>query len=138
MTPRPFHRWKSFWLGIFVLASLAWAWVRSMSYVEGIFWMSGKHSISAGQAFGSVFLNWDGSRPPTSHPIFVWAREAAPVGQPWFHKAVNVETYPKQLQLTFAHWFLMLVLLFPWTTFLLWRYRRMKRFAVTTGSTEET
>jgi hypothetical protein len=26
MTPRPFYRWKSFWLGLFVLVFLGWAW----------------------------------------------------------------------------------------------------------------
>jgi hypothetical protein len=130
MIPRPLHRWKSFWLGVFVLAFLAWAWVRSMSYVEGIFWMTGKHSINAGQAFGSVFLNWDGSRPPTTRPIFVWVQEVAPVGEPWLHKAVNVETYPRQLQLTVAHWFLILLVLLHWAAFLLWRGRRLRHLAI--------
>jgi hypothetical protein len=129
MLPRPFYRWKSFWLGVFVLAFLAWAWVRSMSYVEGILWMTGKHSISGGQAFGSVSLNWDGAPPPASRPMWIWVHEAAPAGEPWLNKAVNAETYPRQLQLTAAHWFLILLFLLPWTAFLLWRIRRMKHLA---------
>jgi|GEM_PF-5335040 len=36
MTPRPFHRWKSFWIGIFVIASLCWSWWRRVvGFVEG-------------------------------------------------------------------------------------------------------
>ncbi|MCW1924994.1 hypothetical protein OKA05_20695 [Luteolibacter arcticus] len=30
MLPRPFHRWKSFWLGLFVLGFLSWAWWDSL------------------------------------------------------------------------------------------------------------
>jgi hypothetical protein len=138
MTHPPLHRWKSFWLGLLVLAFLGWSWVRSMDYVEGILWMPRHLNISAGQAFGSVSLNWDGSRPPTPYPIFSWIHEAAPAGEPWFHKAMNWETYDQQLQLTVAHWLLILLFLLTWTAFLLWRYRRMKRFAVTAGSAEET
>jgi hypothetical protein len=29
MPPRPLYRWKSFWLGVFVLGFLAWAWLDS-------------------------------------------------------------------------------------------------------------
>jgi hypothetical protein len=32
MKPRPFYRWKSFWLGILVLLFLGWAWRDSMRF----------------------------------------------------------------------------------------------------------
>ena len=96
--------------------------------------------VTAGQSSSTVSLNWDGSRRPAA-PIALmkWIQEpASTTGEPRFPKAVNWETYDRQIQVTVAHWFLILVFLLPWTAFLLWRHRRMKRFAVTAGSTEET
>jgi hypothetical protein len=34
MKPRPFYRWKSFWLGVLTLGFLCWAWVRAMSHCD--------------------------------------------------------------------------------------------------------
>ena len=35
MKPRPFYRWKSFWLGLCVLVFLAWASLDSRQYASG-------------------------------------------------------------------------------------------------------
>jgi hypothetical protein len=34
MTPRPLHKWKSFWLGILVLGFLGWAWMRGRDHCD--------------------------------------------------------------------------------------------------------
>jgi hypothetical protein len=41
--------------------------------------------------------------------------------------------YPLQTA-SFAHWFLILLFLIPWTAFLLWRARRLKHLARPDGS----
>jgi len=58
MTPRPLHRWKSFWLGILVLGFLGWAWVRSIVYDDRIVWMeAGSTDIFAfGSRSGRVYV----------------------------------------------------------------------------------
>ena len=140
MTPCHFHRWKSFWFGVLFLAFLGWAWSRSLRHLDGFFWMAPRFHLTAGQTTGRVELAWSASSGAWGWgESFLWIHEAADnAGEPLFPKAVNWETYPGKIQLTVAHWFIILVLLVPWTAFLLWRHRRMKRFAVTAGSTEET
>ena len=126
MIPRPIHRWKSFWLGVLVLAFLGWAWVRSMRHLDGVLWIAAPFAVSAAQTTGIVELAWDTSHPP-GFEDFMWIHEPAmTMGEPRFPKAVNWETYDRQIQLTVAHWFLILLFLLPWAAFLLWRGRRMK------------
>jgi hypothetical protein len=129
MTPRPLHRWKSFWLGVFILVFLGWAWARSLHHLEGFLWMAPRFHFSAAETTGRVEVAWAGSSGAWGKD-FLWVHEAAATtGEPLFPKAVNWESYPGQIQLTVAHWFLMLLLLLPWSTFLGWRYRRIRRMA---------
>jgi hypothetical protein len=128
MLSRPVHRWKSFWLGVLVLAFFGWAWVRSLHRQDGFLWMTRDFHFSAAQTSGAVEVAWAASDGSWGQN-FLWMHEAVPAGEPTFRKAVNWETYPGQLQLTVSHWLLMLVFLVPWAGFLLWRHRRMKRLA---------
>jgi hypothetical protein len=127
MPPRPIRRWKSFWFGIVVLAFLGWGWMRSLHHIDGVLWMTKHFEITAGQGPGGLFLNGDGHPFPLS--LCQWIHEPAAPGEPWFPTAVNGETYSAMIQLTVSHWFLILLFLIPWTAFLLWRVRRMKRLA---------
>lgn len=129
MFPRPLHRWKSFWLGVLVLVFLSWGWGLSQQHLDGFLWMAERFHFSAGQTAGRVEIAWSASSGAWGED-FLWAHEAAPnAGEPLFPKAINWETYPGKMQLTVAHWFLMLFLLLPWPTFLGWRYRRIRRMA---------
>lgn len=129
MLPRPIHRWKSFWLGVLILVFLGWAWARSQHHLDGFLWMGPSFQLSAGQITGRVELTWADSSGARGKS-FIWVQEAASNdGEPLFPKAVNWESYPGQIQLTVAHWFLIGLVLLPWSTFLGWRYRRIRRMA---------
>jgi len=130
MTPRPLHRWKSFWLGILVLAFLGFGWLRSMSYTDGFFWMPKHFVLTAFQSAGRVGFAWDYSMPVSPVTFFQWVHDPiSSEGEPWFPTAVVPEVYDRQFQFGIAHWFLMLLLLIAWGAFLWWRVRRMKRHA---------
>lgn len=127
MTPRPLHCWKSLWLGVLVLVFLAWGWGRSRHHLDGFLWMARGFHLSAAQTAGRVELAWAASDGAWGRD-FLWIHEAAPnVGEPLFPKAVNWETYPGQLQLTVAHWFLLLTFLAPWAAWLAWRIKAAHR-----------
>ncbi|MEK7954091.1 hypothetical protein [Luteolibacter soli] len=125
MPPRPLHRWKSFWLGILVLAFLGCGWVHSMSHTDGFFWLPKHFSISAYQSTGQLGFSWDASQTSTSLTYFHWIHEPiSTAGEPWFPRAVVPEIYDRQFQFGIAHWFLMLLFLSAWIAFLVWRIRR--------------
>jgi hypothetical protein len=129
MFPRPFHRWKSFWLGVLVLVFLGWGWGRSQQHLDGFLWMAKRFHFSAGQTAGFIELAWSAATGARGES-FIWIHDAAATtGEPLFPKAVNWESYPGQIQLTVAHWFLMGLLLLPWSIFLGWRFRRIRRMA---------
>jgi hypothetical protein len=121
---RALHRWKSFWLGILVLAFLSSGWARSMSYTDGFFWFPQHFVLTAYQSAGQIGFAWDYSRPPNPVSTFEWVHEPfSSVGEPWFPKPVVPEVYDRQLQFGIAHWLLMLLFLLPWTALLSWRVR---------------
>lgn len=129
MTPRPLHCWKSFWLGVLFLAFLGWSWARSLHHLDGFLWMAPRFHLSAGQATGRIELAWAASSGAWGEE-FLWAHEVASnAGEPLFPKAVNWETYPGKIQLTVAHWFVILAFLIPWSAFLGWRYLRLRHIA---------
>ncbi|MEK7954090.1 hypothetical protein [Luteolibacter soli] len=149
MPPRPLHRWKSFWLGVLIIAFLGWAWVASMRHVDVLYWNSavgsstpspasknfdhfvyrnfGRFVLTAGQTLGWVEVKWDTSRfsPLASH----WSHQIITLTpkETWFARAVRVERYPGRLEVFVAHWLLILLFALPWATCLFYRHRRMKR-----------
>lgn len=138
MTPRPFHRWKSFWFGVLILAFLVWAWASSVgSRTEVLLQWDAYKNLSLIQANGRFLcVRYDGwnqtlgvRKPKLSHHPLPEAR--------WWQPAVSIkETNPSEIPgwfLTVAHWFLILLFLILWTAFLVWRNRRMKRLAAATG-----
>jgi hypothetical protein len=133
--PRPIHRTKSLWLGL--LALLGGAWIRSMAYVDGFFWLAGSFAITAGQGLGAVYFTCDVSFSSAAPMrVFQWVHDPIPPeGEPWFGRAFVWETYVGQLQLTIAWWFLILLFLLAWSSFLAWRRRRIRRL---TGSPPAT
>jgi hypothetical protein len=130
MLPRPLHRWKSFWLGILVLAFLGCGWLRSMSHTDGFFWLPKHFIFTAHQSTGQLGFAWDYSKPASPLSMFQWVHEPiSAAGEPWFPSAVVPEVYDRQFQFAIAHWFLMLLFLIAWGAFIYWRVRRMKRLA---------
>ena len=129
MFPRPFHRWKSFWLGVFILSILGWSWARSQHHLDGFLWMAPRFHLSAGHTTGFIELAWSAATGARGES-FIWIHDAAATtGEPLFPKAVNGERYPDQIQLTVAYWFLMLIFLVSWSAFLCWWWCRQRRIA---------
>ena len=140
MTPRPIHRWKSFWSGILVLAFLGWSWVASMRHVDVLYLNSavaspgsflhrhfGRFVLTAGHTLGWVEFKWDTSRPSPlashwSHQIITLTPK-----ETWFARAVTVKRSSGRFEIYLAHWLLLLLFLPPWGAWLAWRVRGMKR-----------
>ena len=56
MKPRPFYRWKSFWLGLCVLVFLGWAWRASFYTSSSIQYARVGHLLRAVNIEGELFL----------------------------------------------------------------------------------
>lgn len=134
MPSRPLHRWKSFWLGLLVIAFFGWAWIRGKSHDDsGSFFIPG-HAVGLANFtghWGVFYHRWGGdyggrweslprrsdSRLPIPFHASAWSKPFTPKG--------SVE----HAHIFLAHWLLILLVLIPWTAFLFWRHRRMKRLA---------
>lgn len=136
MTPRPFHRWKSFWLGVLVLIFLGWAWVRSIDCRDVASWgeAHGGRGILLSQRDSEVLITWNSSKiiAVVAPGFSVSSVKLNPRSHTVLARAITWQESPEYPLLTasIAHWFIILLFLLPWTTFLLWRHRRMKRHAL--------
>jgi len=159
MNSSPIYRWKSFWLGVFGVCSLAWGWRDSMNFSSVIAWREFR-AINIGGAivltrFGVVSAPGPGTfmglewrrgdlRPATASfssfvsPLFgrgggMKHRDDDPLAEP--------EAYRDKLEffmryrprgdslLYIPHWLMLLAFAGPWSAFLAWRWRRMRRLA---------
>ena len=115
MPPRPLYRWKSFWLGVFMLGFLAWAWCDSFRF-ESQFWVAvvGKCvwlTRSGGQTF--YVLEWN---LPVAFDFGAMREPAAlALGE-------TSITGPRIADAPFVG-----LSAFAWIAFLAWRWRRMRR-----------
>ncbi|MCW1926297.1 hypothetical protein OKA05_27330 [Luteolibacter arcticus] len=138
MPPRPFYRWKSFWLGVMWLAFLCWSGWRSSLGTSSIWW-SGSRDV--------LLLCDDGGFLEVSlieelgHGAGLQIQSASPgpaAEGELFTRPVQVRRladhhFPK-LSFSVAYWFLTLLFLIPWLGFLAWRYQRMNRHAPGTAA----
>lgn len=56
MSPRPPYRWKSFWLGLFVLVFLSWAWRDALEMETRVTFSEPNTAWQAGRLDGSTFF----------------------------------------------------------------------------------
>ncbi len=131
MNPRPFHRWKSFWIGIFVIAFLGWAWVYSIGRLSYVLIPHGSKMEHFAMAQFDARISVGGCQVPqgmvaeTKPPNDLdWSENE------WFPPALD-SAYPFDAGegYSIAHWFLILLFLIPWTLWLVWRTRKFKRLA---------
>ena len=130
MKPRPLYRWKSFWFGVLVIAFLGWAWVWSMRRIDFVEW----RRITAKQASGEVVVMWGldlGEAGASNYQIPYPSRSSLP---PAFSSSElqTVDPFsgglmPYGRHFVFAHWFLILLFVVPWSGWLAWRWRRINR-----------
>ena len=125
---RPHYRWKSVWLAVLVIVFLGWAWMRSISRMEG--WeyftaLTGPGMIA--QRYGNVIFAWND---PTAgeDPVRFFFVEAGTEDES-LPPAFELESWEIQqgrgetTRSTIAHWFLILLFLVPWSGWLIWRWR---------------
>jgi len=137
MKPRPFYRWKSFWLGVFVLVFLGWSWARSMKHLEGVYWARPQFGLGLSHGVCAVTVSFADGDPSR------WARLAPKTGVQsrrilpdmpikWddyravrgFSAAVNgVQSSGVKL----AHWFLILLFFVPWSAWLFFHWKREQK-----------
>ena len=156
MAPPPFYRWKSFWLGLLVLAFLIWSWIASIGAAGAI--EVGTPLINAGAVHtnGNLILFYNGSSGDFG---MGWTHSSAPADQTWLsspvevryskgkdvsisqtktlpngasHKSILCGYSPAHGHVGIAHWLFIPIYLVSWIAFLLWRVRRMKRLAAET------
>jgi hypothetical protein len=138
MSPRPVHRWKSFWFGVLVLAFLGWAWLRSMDVRDSASWRShgGQSCCEVSNYHGEVGLVWGDPGTVGLYLPGIAFFSDSDSGDDWFPIASLFSLEEDMSVLLLAHWFLILLFLLPWTAFLFWRIRRMKRLAAEAGETQ--
>jgi len=130
------YRWKSFLLGVLVMAFLGWAWVRSMNRLDAILFHVGDKrwqvygtmgTMSAmrktQQATGGGMVTKTGF-----HTFYCYSQSTGASGgiPPAFGHIVYGER-PRNERWFVADWCLMLLFLGAWSAALGWRWRRMRR-----------
>jgi hypothetical protein len=140
--PRPIHRWKTFWLGLFILAFLTWAWARSRDHYELVMLRPGARNwygfvSSRGHASWITMKNLS---PGAIASRTNWGSILLPEKAPWFAPPVVSQSSDMPFAGAsrsahgIAHWLLTFLFFLTWSTFLALRWMRMKR--IPAGSAE--
>ena len=110
------HRWKSFWLGLFVAAFLGWAWWDSHHYYSAVTWIGKGIAWNADGKIGCSLVVQSLGVPNG------FATTRMPFGSIWLEGIfAKFKTY------SLPHWILFASFLFLWTIFLVWRWRRQQQ-----------
>ncbi|RYD25309.1 MAG: hypothetical protein EOP87_24655 [Verrucomicrobiaceae bacterium] len=133
MTPRPIHKWKTFWLGLLILAFLTWTWSRSRSQNDylgvGTIAKTWIHAGSWNGALRMVVLK--STHPTTTTNSFEINSLPMDTVRPWFEAPFKAKrtVRPKLItyELGIAHWLIILLFFLTWSTLLLRRARRLRR-----------
>lgn len=138
VSPRPLYRWKSFWLGIFVLLFLTWSWWRSLDLAEKIVFGEPDRGsfVEVGQCAGICFFNISYRPDDTAlkgYSLFLrWGPTAGiwenPIETPDHRFPPSISAVSeKGAGLGIAHWFLILISSLPWLIVLKRRQRLIHR-----------
>lgn len=116
MPPRSLYRWKSFWFGLFIILSLAWAWWDSHRYFSEVAWI-GKGFVwsGAGDIGIGIVLH------PGPSPFDIQAARIP------FPELIVADMLSRFKTIALPHWLLFESSLFLWFIFLGWRSRRHRR-----------
>ena len=133
MTPRPLHRSKTLWLGILILTSLLWIWMRGRDYYDHLDYRLGS---ATWYGFGTScsYVSWGSntyiSIPPATNHLR-WGssdfKDPRPFPPPWEIHVAEPTPGTASSRYSVAHWLLILLFLLTWSTFLAWRWRRIRR-----------
>jgi hypothetical protein len=123
--PSPLYRWKSFWLGILVLAFLIWAWGISVGRFDGLLYRHSSWWIVAGQNTGFVVLKYYST--PLGGTGLDWIHESpGDAFSEYRLRPMVPDLKDGRVGMAIAHWLLIVLFLVPWSAFLFRRHRRMK------------
>lgn len=123
-------RSKSFWLGLFACAGIVWAWVDSETHISGAQWNSSRFCIGVSSGSGGFFLGIDPTNPFLSSGFHC---SRGPMVEVWGRTISRFSYYPNFL---WSHTLILSVSI--WTTWLVWRYRRMQRLIAERDRTKFT
>jgi hypothetical protein len=133
MNPRPLYRWKSFWLGGVVLVFLGCAWVRSVGHLDEVAMAVRSSKVVGNCASGEIAV----TRYPRKMRGWIPEFESATVNggfeRRWMGPVLRIRIVDlppagaQLLSLRVGHWFLILLFLAPWVSFLAWRVRKRRR-----------
>jgi len=123
MMPRPFYKWRSFWIGILVLGFLGWAWVRSMSHEDIVSCFHRDLGASLTNLYAMVGID----RQFDEFTFDQFSFQSFPSETTDVYPAFPAAFFVENSCVYFAHWFLMLAFLVPWSGFLAWRWRRQHK-----------
>ena len=124
MTPRPPYRWKSFWLGLFVLGFLSWAWTKSMD--DTLLWTPWDQcsvSITSGNGALDLFLTEDPALTMEGGLIHLTLDRDS---LHWFPAPFKSYTSPVGKGISIAYWLIILLIFDSWLIFLFVRWWRRK------------
>jgi hypothetical protein len=145
---RPWHRSPLFYLGLFPLLFLLWAWWDSTRHLSGIHWkitiyaseegrslfMSGREHLT--QHGGKITLHLTEPRNLESATINRDPVETIFTDNPtaeWLPLPERRETLLSETvaapSVSLPHWILVLAYLIPWSLLLLWRSRRRRHLS---------
>jgi hypothetical protein len=132
MNARPIYRWKSFWLGLVVLAFLGWVWARSMGRNEGVtVFGPGVKRFQARICAGvATVYEWEGELDRESIQVTGYSVEYSAdqkeLQRRWvFASASRDEEGEGVSWIAFPMWVPFVGLLLPWSGWLAWRWRRV-------------
>lgn len=147
MTPRPIHRWKTFWIGILILTFLSWAWVHSRTHDDLVRFHPGTrmaHSLTNGRqtpwyvlrsAGGSIW--WETKRDSfgaTTSPRFEFlsttSSKTVLFPPPYSHYATTLLVRGGDYSFSYtriAYWLIMFLFSISWAYLLIRRSIRMKK-----------
>ena len=113
---RSLYRWKTFWFGLFIILSLAWAWWDSHRYSSEIFWIGrGGLYSGAGDIGISLVIH------PSPEPFEI---RTTRMPLPEFIHASLLTHFENH---SLPHWLLFESSVFLWFLLLGWRTRRHRR-----------
>ena len=153
MTPHPLYKWKSFWLGILVLVFLGWASYRSKPNASSLqykkiglesyanffavtnadycYYLRVDPAVPLNEEYRNLPWEWFPAPYLLKSPPHGWGEndDTARAGtREQFDREWILSQYEQNVWiLAIPYWLLMLAVVVPWSAFLAWRWRIMKR-----------
>ena len=118
---RPLYRWKSFWLGLFVLVFLGWAYVDSFRFHAMAYRYDGRQTVIIYRSFGGTRFGEGPTRMLGFHPD-KWGFSYAECSvYPFYWGSRDVRSFEVPDAPVFSSFMGL------WGGWLAWRWRRLKR-----------